>query len=525
MIWLQLAREPQIFRSRRTRWQSSPVSAPLRLVGARVLVPDGGLTPADVVITGDRIAHVGPPGSGESYDSATRVDLHDAVILPAFVDAHVHTVQTGQALDGLDLTGIASREATLDAVAAHVRHAPRQRVHVAAGWDETLWADPMPLAASELERAAPGVAILLSRIDGHSAVASAPLLDLVPRARTADGYSPDGRVERAAKLELTLALNELVGPDDRLESARVAMREMKRQGIAAFHEAAAPHIGPEYELDLVRQAAGEAGLDARLYWGEAMAFEKVAALGVAGLAGDLNADGALGSRTAALRTPYADRDALCGHAFLDAERIAEHVVGCTTRGFQAGFHCIGEAALDAIGAGFARAEASLGTQALRRARHRLEHVEMASPDVLAVLARCGVVASVQPMFDALWGGPDAMYADRVGSRWADLNRFADHRAAGLTLAFGSDAPVTALGPWDAIAAATPHRTPGQSLSLADAIRAHTQGGWRAARVDDAGEIREGQRAYLAAWDAVELSPGMRPDLVALFAAGRALDVP
>jgi predicted amidohydrolase YtcJ len=119
---------------------------------------------------------------------------------------------------------------------------------------------------------------------------------------------------------------------------------------------------------------------------------------------------------------------------------------------------------------------------------------------LSELARLGVFASVQPVFDALWGGTDGMYVTRLGlERAAGMNPFAAMAAAGIPLAFGSDSPVTPLGPWAAVHAATAHRTPASSLTAAAAFAAHTSGGWRAAGVDDAGELRPGSLASYAVW--------------------------
>jgi len=286
---------------------------------------------------------------------------------------------------------------------------------------------------------------------------------------------------------------------------------MARLGIAAFHEMAAPHIGPDWEIALVRQAASESGLHGTYYWGEHLAFDALDRLGVSGLAGDLNANGAIGSRTAALRTPYDDSPGHRGHAYLDPDEIAAHVIGCTERGVQAGFHCIGDAALEAIGAGFAKAAAAVGTDAIRSQRHRLEHVEMPSHETIELLADLGVVASVQPRFDDLWGGPDRMYSARLGERWRSMNPFQDLAFAGVRLAFGSDGPVTAVEPWGAVRAAIEHRSPDQRLTPHDAFRAHTRGGWAAARIDDAGHLHQGMRATYAVWETTTGDSSTLPD--------------
>jgi hypothetical protein len=134
---------------------------------------------------------------------------------------------------------------------------------------------------------------------------------------------------------------------------------------------------------------------------------------------------------------------------------------------------------------------------------------------VATLARLGVVASVQPAFDALWGGPDGMYAERLGAaRAAAMNPFAALAAAGVALALGSDSPVTPLGPWAAVRAAAHHHTPACRLSVRAAFTAHTRGGWRAARVDDAGVLAPGMAASYAVWEAGELAVQAPDDRVA-----------
>ena len=486
-----------------------------------------------VAVEGDRIVFVGTEDHAEAWSGGggTVVDLDGALVTPGFVDSHVHTVRTGFALTGLDLTGVPSVTHLLDALSAHATASPESGVLVGQGWDETGWPEGRTPTGAELERAAPGRRCYLTRVDSHSSVVSPALAALVPGLPDLTGWSEDGRVERDAHHAVRHVLESLIGPDDRLAAARAACRAMVAQGLTAFHENAAPHIGPEHEIETVRRAAAEAGLRAVVYWGELNAVDTARRLDVTGLAGDLVADGAFGSRTAALSAPYVDAAHTCGHAYVDAAQVRDHVVACTRAGLQAGFHCIGDAALEAVAAGFDAAEAVLGTEALVRARHRLEHVEMPGPAAIATFARLGVVASVQPVFDALWGGPAGMYAARLGARWAVTNPFADLAAGGVRLSFGSDSPVTPLGPWAAVQAAVHHHREDQRLSPRAAFHAHTRGGALAGRDDDAGVLQRGHRADLAVWDVPgglvdglpDLTPGTPlPVLRRLVAAGVAI---
>lgn len=473
---------------------------PERLVlrGGGVAIELLGAPATAIGIEDGRIALLGSELEADQWigtgdDAPEVVDLRGALVAPAFVDSHVHTVRTGFALTGLDLTGSADLTQTLDSLAAHAAATPDAGVLVGQGWDETDWREHRPPTADELERAAPGRRAYLTRVDGHSSVISPALAALVPGLEQLDGWTPDGRVERDAHHAVRHVLESLISDADRLEAARAACRAMAAQGIVAFHENAAPHIGPESEITLVRQAAEEVGLHATVYWGELMAVDTGRRLGVAGLAGDLIADGAFGSRTAALSTPYDDAPHTCGHAYVTAEQVRDHVVACTEAGLQAGFHVIGDAALEEVATGFELAEALRPVLA----GHRLEHVELPSGRVVATMARLDIIASVQPMFDALWGGPDGMYAARLGERWRDSNPL---RALADHLAFGSDSPVTPLGPWAAVRAAVLHHQPEHALSPAEAFRAHTDGGWSAAGDGESHGLIIGAPADLAVWD-------------------------
>jgi predicted amidohydrolase YtcJ len=214
-------------------------------------------------------------------------------------------------------------------------------------------------------------------------------------------------------------------------------------------------------------------------------------------------DGAIGSRTASLSRPYADFPAGRGVRYLTDQQISDHLVACTIAGVQAGFHAIGDDAVTAVGAALRDAAARLGahgTVRLAGCTHRVEHAEMADRDAIAAFAASGTVASMQPMFDAAWGGADGMYVQRLGAdRSAGMNPFAAMAAAGVALAFGSDAPVTPANPWAAVQAAAHHRSAGSSLSARGAFTAHTRGGHRAAGRTDRGigTINVGAPAHLA----------------------------
>jgi predicted amidohydrolase YtcJ len=352
--------------------------------------------------------------------------------------------------------------------------------------------------------------VYLSRIDVHSAVVSSALLAAVPEVRGQDGWSESGHLTREAHHVVRRVARESISPGQRRSLQRATRQHAAALGIALLHELSGPDIAGADDLAaMLELAAAEPGPEVVGYWGELASLGGVARardLTALGAAGDLFADGSIGSHTAALRQPYADA-AHSGHGYLDAAAVRDHVVACTDAGLQAGFHAIGDGALDAVVAGFAEAGGRLGPDRVRAARHRVEHVEMVAAEHLPVLARLGVVASVQPAFDRLWGGESGMYAERLGlPRGTELNPYAAMAAAGIEIALGSDSPVTPLDPWGSVRAAVDHRTPGSGLDPATAFDAHTRGGWRAARRDADGVLSVAAPATFAVWAAGDLDP-------------------
>ncbi|MGR4850904.1 amidohydrolase [Streptomyces sp. LARHCF252] len=473
-------------------------------------------SPADpfataMVVERGQVAWVGSEGAADAFvDGVDEViDLDGALVTPAFTDAHVHTTATGLALTGLDLSAAPSLEAALTLVRDFAASRPDDRVLLGHGWDAARWPGGRPPTRAELDEAAGHRPLYLSRIDVHSAVVTTALLDLVP-----DAVRADGPLTAEAHHAVRAAAFAAVTPQQRVDAQRAALAHAVSLGIGTVHECAGPEISSEEDFTgLLRLAAGEPGPRVVGYWAE-RDVPRARELGAIGAAGDLFVDGALGSHTACLHQPYADAGHT-GNAYLDAAAVAAHVAACTEAGLQAGFHAIGDAAVDTVVEGVRAAAEKLGLARVRAARHRVEHAEMLTPDAIAAFAEFGLTASVQPAFDALWGGQDGMYAQRLGAERARaMNPFAALLRAGVPLAFGSDSPVTPLDPWGTVRAAAFHRTPEHRVSVRAAFTAHTRGGWRAVGRDDAGVLVPGAPADYAVWHTGELVVQAPDDRVA-----------
>ncbi|WBB80839.1 amidohydrolase family protein [Micromonospora sp. WMMD882] len=450
-----------------------------------------------LLVRDGRIAWLGADADAPAADRV--VDLAGALVTPAFVDAHVHVTDTGLVLSGLDLSAARSAGALLDAVAGFAAGLPADAVVLGHGWDESTWsARELPDAAA-LDRAAGGRRVYLSQASIHSALVSSALLAACPQAARQPGFDGSGWLRRDAHHVVRAAARASVTRAQRVAAQRVALAHAASAGVAAVHECGGPEISDEEDFTGLLALSGAGVPEVYGYWGELSGAARARELGAVGAGGDLFADGALGSRTAHVSQPYRDAEG-CGHGYLSAEQVRDHLLDCVAHGVQGGFHAIGDAAISTVLEGFAGAAGRVGVDRLRAGRHRVEHAEIMTRRLIAGFVEYGIVASVQPAFDRLWGGAGRMYESRLGlQRSWESNPMGAMHSVGVALAFGSDSPVTPVDPWGAVRAAAAHHNPVQRMSVPAAFAAHTRGGWRAVRRDGEGVLALGAPATFAVW--------------------------
>ncbi len=460
-----------------------------------------------MAVRGDVVAWLGSDDVGRSqFPDAEVQDLDGAFVAPGFVDSHIHLSATGLTLSGLDLRRAGSRAQCIQLVADYAAAHPDQPVW-GHGWDESAWPENTPPSTKDLDAVLGDRPAYLARVDVHSALASTGLRRLVPDLPAATGFAGQLPLTSDAHHLVRAVARDLLTSEQLTEARRAALDALAAAGIVAVHECAGPDIGGLE--DWLQLRALDHGVEVTGYWGEAVttparARALLQETGARGLAGDLFVDGALGSHTAWLHQPYADAPECTGTRHMDSDAVQAHVRACTEAQITAGFHVIGDAAVSAAVDAFERVVADLGVVAVARCGHRLEHVEMVTAAQAEKLGAWGVIASVQPNFDAQWGGPAGMYARRLGmARAGELNPLALLASQGVPLALGSDAPVTGFDPWVSVRAAVNHHTAGSALSARAAFAAATRGGWRAGGVGDGktGTLVPGAPASYAVWDA------------------------
>ena len=493
-------------------------AADLILTNARVHTLErdhGGPAPdAEAVAVRDgRIVRVDSAYEVEFLEStATRVvDLDGRTVLPGFVDAHTH----------LEMVGRRAREADLgDATGpADCVERLRERRDETDGWvlglayDESSWDESRYLTRSDLDAVSTDRPVVAFREDLHLASVNSAVLDrhgseFPDRDVRREGGEPTGVLVEDALDAVWGAIS--AGPDRTRRYLRAAQATANRRGVTAVHDMVRNSHAPRVYRELDR--AGELHLRVRInYWSDHL--DAVLETGLRSGHGSDRVrtgaiksytDGSIGGRTARLSEPYADTDAgddgATGEWVVPPAELETLVERVDDAGLQMTTHAIGDAAIEATLDAYEDTDGE---------RHRIEHVEVLTDELIERLATNNVVVSAQPNF-LKWAREDGLYAGRLGDqRRRDSNRFRTLADSGVELAFGSDC--MPLDPLFGIAQAVDPPAPQQELSVFEALRAYTHGAARAGFDENRmGTVTAGNCADLVVlaespWDADDIA--------------------
>lgn len=452
-----------------------------------------------------------------------QIDLGGRLVVPGFVDAHVHFRSWALGRRQLSLVDAGSRGDVRRRVAAEAEERVRGRWIVGEGWNESRWANPQMPARADLDEAAPHHPVMLWRSDGHLAVVNTlALREAGIDAETLD--PPQGRIDRDSSGEPTGVLRELAvnlvrdvipapSEAETLTAMREGIAELHRLGLTGLHDHRNMGGGDGQRAFRAYERLRVAGeLDLRLWMGiPGERLGEAVALGLRSGFGDrflrvghvkLFADGSEGARTAWMLEPYEDTGDV-GMPLTPMSEVAEAVRQADEAGLSVAVHAIGDRTNRELIQVFEKQVSRGG----RRIPHRIEHAQVIRPADVERLSRLPVVASVQPIHVT----DDLPMSDvALGRRARFCYPFRDMLDAGVPLAFGSDAPVADPNPlWGIHAAVTRQRRddtpaggwyPEQRLSVAEAVWGFTMGP----------AVASGQAAQLGS-----ITPGKLADLVVL----------
>jgi hypothetical protein len=440
----------------------APAPADIIVTNARIYTVDDSRPFVSAMAVRDgKVQFVGSVREALLYRGASTkvLDLPGRTVIPGMVDAHAHLFGLGDFLRNIDLTDTRSYDEIVSRVAARVGQSPSGRWIEGRGWDQNKWGDTRFPTHEALSRVSPNNPVVLTRIDGHAILANAAAMRAAG-VTTATKDPAGGRIERGTNGEPTgvfvdnaMSIIERVVPNmshDEMKSATLAaIAEANRWGLVALHDAGEPRE----VLDVFEELAKAGNFNLRVY---AMIGDDSAAIAhyfqrgpQIGLYDNklwirsikLYADGALGSRGAALLDPYADDPKNTGLLRSTPEHLRDVATRALRNGFQVATHAIGDrgnrVTLDAY-------EAALKAVPVADHRFRIEHVQVLDHADVPRFAQLGIIPSMQAVHqtsDMYWASTRLGYAHTLGAyAWRSL------LSTGVIIPNGSDFPVERVNP-------------------------------------------------------------------------------
>jgi predicted amidohydrolase YtcJ len=471
------------------------------------------------------------------------IDLAGRRALPGFRDSHVHFLDGGFGLSRVDLKDAADEAELGRRLIEHDKKLPAGRWLLGGQWDHDRALGGRLPDAALLDQYVPNRPVLLTRYDGHMAVANSRALAIAGvDARTADPAggvvyrklgtrTPTGLLRDNA---MELVAKKIPPPSDEevVEAVRAAAREAHRHGVTAVEDMDGSDGATRARLLRAYQRlarAGELGVRVALYWPIA-AYGELGHLGIEAGLGDEwvriggvkgFVDGSIGSSTAKLFSPYVNEPGSTGLYVTPPAQLREWIRAADAAGLAVAIHAIGDRANAELLDIFADVAQQNGK---RDRRFRIEHAQHLRAEDFPRFAELGVIASMQPYHaidDGRW------VEGRIGSaRAASSYAWGSLAARRATLAFGSDWPVAPLSALAGIDAAVNRRTldgkhpegwfPAERIAVRDAILAYTRdAAFAAHREADEGSLRRGMLADIVVLSRDILDPAARDQIAAI----------
>ncbi len=447
-----------------------------------------------------------------------RIDVQGKTVLPGLIDAHGHVFGLGEVATSADLYSPATLAAAQAAVAQFAQANPQRKWVIGKGWNQEIWKLGRFPTAAELDAVVSDRPAAMERVDGHAMWVNSKALQAAGITR--DTRDPEGgRIERDANGEATGILVDTamdyvykILPKPTEAEARAmldgALGMLSSVGLTSVHDA-----GIDVGADrLFREYADQGKLSTRVYAmiGDVGAdFAQLSQQGpLRSYAGDryalaavkLYADGALGSRGAALIHPYSDAPHTRGLLFNSDAAIRAKMEKAMAAGYQVNVHAIGDAGNRQILDSFAQ----LGKQyPLAARRHRIEHAQVVQPADIPRFRQLGIVPSMQPTHAT---SDQNMAEQRVGpQRIQGAYAWRSFLRQGSRIACGSDFPIESPNPLQGIHAAVTRQDmagtpaggwhPEQAMTRTQALRCFTlDAAWAAHQEHAIGSLERGKWA-------------------------------
>ena len=446
-------------------------------------------------------------GHGDEYKeylnkSVKVIDANGGTVLPGFIDSHFHVVQAALNSRSLDLSSARSFKEIGESIKKASDASPKKPIRGIGLDEQNLIENRMP-DRTVLDRYCNDAPVFLNSVEYQTSVLNTYALLYYKIPFTLEGIDfdenqmPTGIITHYANVILRENVLKNIPNTRRMEAVNKFLESVVENGITTINAMEGGRLYCDKDAEFIHEYADKLAVDMVLFY-QTTDIQRVKDMKLKRIGGCFYLDGTFGARTAALSFEYADSPGNKGGLNFTQEELNEFVLDCYHNKLQLAVYTIGDRAIEQAIAAHEYALEKTGNTGLR---HRLEHVELPTDDHIRRARELGLIFSMSPTYEYIWGGPNKLYNERLGDNYKVTNPFKEIISQGVVVCGGSDCDVTPADEILGIHSAVNHPVKEHRVDVYDAIKMYTfNGAYGIFEEDKKGTLEIGKLADIVILD-------------------------
>jgi len=458
-----------------------------------------------IAVRGQSISDAGSGAGYKKYlkKADTVIDAKGGTVLPGFVDSHFHVVQAALNSRSLDLSKAKSFRDIGALVSEAAKSSPKKKNIRGIGLDAQNLKEGRLPDRTIIDKYCKDAPVFINSVEYQTSVLNTYALLYYKIPFTLEGIDfdenqvPTGIITHYANVLLRENVLRSIPNSTRMETVNEFLESVVKSGTTTVNAMEGGRLYCDKDAEFVYESTGKLAIDVALFY-STMDIMKIKEMQLSRIGGCLYVDGTFGARTSALSFEYNDCPGNVGGLNFTQKEMNQFVRECYSNKLQLALYTIGDRAIEQALIAHEYALDKTGNTGLR---HRLEHVELPTLDHIRRAKKLGLVFSMSPTYEYIWGGPGKLYHERLGENYKRTNPFNQIIREGVVICGGSDCDVTPADPLLGIYSAVNHPVETHRVSVYEAIKMFTcNGAYSIFEEDKKGTLEVGKLADIVVLD-------------------------
>lgn len=454
-----------------------------------------------------RDRNISEMGQGDGYkkyipEAGKVIDAKEGTVLPGFIDSHFHVVQAALNSRSLDLSKAGSFSDIGELISEAAKASPKKNIR-GIGLDAQNLKEGRFPDRTVIDKYCKDAPVFINSVEYQTSVLNTYALLYYKIPFTLEGIDfdenqvPTGIITHYANVLLRENVLKSIPNSTRLETVSEFLETVIKKGITTVNAMEGGRLYCDKDAEFIYEATDKLAIDVSLFY-STMDIMRIKEMQLFRIGGCLYVDGTFGARTSALSFEYNDCPGNMGGLNFTQKEMNQFMLECYASKLQSALYTIGDRAIEQAISAHEYALDKTGNTGLR---HRLEHVELPTLDHIRRAKKLGLIFSMSPTYEYIWGGPNKLYRERLGKNYKRTNPFNQIIREGVIICGGSDCDVTPADPLLGIYSAVNHPVVSHRVSVYEAIKMFTShGAYSIFEEDKKGTLEVGKLADIAILD-------------------------